>query len=701
MGQQGSKSGSNASFDQIKSVSTSPDNRKKNSTDILTLSTNNSVQFAENLLLCWLDASSDKVNDANKRTIGNFQRAVNTVQTFTDLERCFAFLQSITDIEIVFVVSGSFGPQIVPRIVDFERIISIYIFCGNKANHIEWTKPYKKIKGIHTQIKDLTDSLRYDANKYDKSLTAFSILPPGPITVLNAANRNFLYLQILKSLILETTYDKKFRQDFMTYSRDFYSGNEYQLRIINTFEENYQLHAPIWWYTRKCFLYYMLRYAFAKVNYEIIYKFAFFIRDLHRDIKKSYLQTHHHQYSPINVYRSAKITPQQYQNLEQNNDGLLSFDDFVLTTLERSTALKFAQKLREDVHSVAILFKITIDPSKSSIPFIALNNLDYISDAESDIFLSMNTIFRINLIEKLFDRLYEVTLTPVTAKDEQIVQLVSFMQNVTQGSSSWYKMSRFMIEVEEYNQAENIFKHILNQIDDNQCEQRIFLHHELGYVCDLKNDPTNAIQYYQQAINLAEKYLSPNHRSLFSTYLNLANVLQKQGNLNKAYDQCQLALNLLSETNEPNILLAYNTKALIYQQQKNYREAQKTLEQAIDICRKDFPSAYSILADMYHNTANIYYNKQDYSKAMKYYERAVKTDEKFVPINHSALASTYFNLATACQHLNDYQNAIDYAQKSVDTARFIYGNDHKETKENLRYLQQLESQTSSVEVALL
>lgn len=104
---------------------------------------------------------------------------------------------------------------------------------------------------------------------------------------------------------------------------------------------------------------------------------------------------------------------------------------------------------------------------------------------------------------------------------------------------------------------------------------------------------------------------------------------------------------------------------------------------------------------MYHNTANIYYNKQDYSKAMKYYERAVKTDEKFVPINHSALASTYFNLATACQHLNDYQNAIDYAQKSVDTARFIYGNDHKETKENLRYLQQLESQTSSVEVALL
>jgi len=695
MGQPGSKTASGASFDQTRSVSASPDNRKKNSSNTQTASTNDSAQFVENIVLCWLDASSDKVNDTNKRTLNNFRRAANIVQTFTDLDRCFDFLQSVKNTQILFVVSGSFGPQIVPRIVDFEQIYSIYIFCGNKANHIEWTKPYKKIKGIHTQIKDLTESLRYDANKYDKSLTAFSILPPGPITELNAANRNFLYLQILKNLILEATFDKKFRQDFMTYCRDFYSTNDYQLKIISTFEENYQLHSPIWWYTRRCFIYHMLRNSFAKINFEIMYKFAFFIRDLHRDIKKSYLQTHHHQHNPIRVYRSATITPEQYRNLEQNSDGLLSFDDFVLTTLERSTALKFAQKLREDEKSIAILFKINIDPLKSSIPFIALNNLDYLSDAEGDIFLSMNTIFRIDLIERLFDRLYEVTLAPVTSKDEQIVRLVSFMQNVTQGSSALYKLTKFMLEVKQYNQAEHMYKYILNQLDDSQREQRIFLHHELGYVCDLKNDLTNALQYYQQTISLTEKYLSPNHPTLFLTYLNLANTLQKQGNLSKAQDQCQLALNI-PQTNEPNILLVHNTLALIYQQQKKSREAEKTLEQAIETCRKDYPSAYSILADMNHNLANLYFNKQDYSKAIKYYERAIKCDDKTVPINHSGSALTYFNLATACERLNEHGKAVDYAQKSTDKARFIYGNNHKETKENLQYLEQLTASTAEV-----
>ena len=152
----------------------------------------------------------------------------------------------------------------------------------------------------------------------------------------------------------------------------------------------------------------------------------------------------------------------------------------------------------------------------------------------------------------------------------------------------------------------------------------------------------------------------------------------------------------IPQTNEPNILLVHNTLALIYQQQKKSREAEKTLEKAIETCRKDYPSAYSILADMNHNLANLYFNKQDYSKAIKYYERAIKCDDKTVPINHSGSALTYFNLATACERLNEHGKAVDYAQKSTDKARFIYGNNHKETKENLQYLEQLTASTAEV-----
>jgi hypothetical protein len=143
MGKTGSKlPNTTPSFDHIKSVTKSNTNRKKNHAlpsqvieKTASISNEKSPRFVENMILVWLDASSEKQNDTTHKTLNNFRRVINIIQIFTDLEKCFQFLHSIKDEQILFIVSGTFGPQILPRIENFNQIYSIYIFCGNKANH--------------------------------------------------------------------------------------------------------------------------------------------------------------------------------------------------------------------------------------------------------------------------------------------------------------------------------------------------------------------------------------------------------------------------------------------------------------------------------------------------------------------------------------------------------------------------------------
>jgi tetratricopeptide (TPR) repeat protein len=697
MGKNGSKLSSAPSFDHVKSLA-KINVRKKNipisSTNrppqaekpVPVASGKSSLVFVESVVLIWLDISSEKLTDANQKTLGQFQRVVNQVRTFTDIEKCYEFICSANDEKILFVVSGSWGPLILPRIDDFNQIYSAYVFCGNKANHTEWVKPFKKIRGVHTQIKDLCNALRYDRNQYDKSITAISILPPSPVSELNQSNKQFVYLQMMKSILIEIQYDKKFRTELIDYCRKYYCTNTAELSIIDSFDESYTMHSPIWWYTRKCFIYQMLRKGFNEQNFELIYKLAFFIRDLHREIKKAYLQTHSHQYHPISVYRASILTEKEFENLDKNHNGLLSFNDFVITTLERSIALRFAQQLRTDSNVVAVIYKLDIDPSKSSIPFISLNNLSYLSRTNGEILLSMNTIFHINSIEKISDRIFEITLSPVSKKDEQIVNLVNYMQEVTRGLTGWYKLSRMLMMVEEYSQVAHIYKYILEQLPETSRDERTSLLHELGFVYELNNDLPNAILHYQKAI---EVYAPNDHHTLLPTLTNLAGVLQKQGDLNGALDYYRRAQKFEGPI-ELNTIEQYNNVGTIFQQQKKYADAQQIYEKALKLSLDNFPTAQDIIADIYHNLAGLFYSMKDYAKALSYYEKVLAIEEKASIPNRSTLATTYFNIATTYEALKDSNKAKYYTEKSIENAGLAYGNEHAEVQEIRDYLQQLQ-----------
>ncbi|CAF1050477.1 unnamed protein product [Rotaria sordida] len=707
MGKPNSKvSGSVPSFDHIKSVTTSKNGRKKNiprnSTNkvsriekTVSLPNEKLPYFVENAILIWLDSSLDKQTESNKNLTKQFYRATDIVQTFFNIDDCFNFINSIKYEKIFLIVSGALGQQISSLVENLNQVHSIYIFCGNKSTHEEWTKRYTKINSIHTKIKELYETVKKDIRQYDNSLTPVSILQTLSTNDLDDSNKEFIYLQMMKSVLVDIQYDKKFRKELISYSRQFYLLNEQQLNIIDTFDASYHLHSPIWWYTRRCFIYSMLRKAFYCQDFELIYKLAFFVRDLHREIKKCHLQSHSYQHRPIIVYRATSMTNSEFENVEKSLGSLLSFKDFLIATLERNIALRFVNILRNDSNVIGIIYRITIDPLLSSIPYIALNHLSYLSNTDGNILLSMNTIFRIDQIEQIHERFYEINLIPATKKDEEIKNVVEFMQETLEGLSGWYKLCKIMLDMKQYNQVENILKYLYNQIEDNQREERAFIQHELGYVCELKDNLIMSINHYKQAIDIYLTYLPSNHSTLLSTYINLASVLHKQGDLNGALQQYRNALKI-DQTGDQNIAIQHNNIGKILQQQKKYSDAQKSFELAVDTLYKNFQFSHPILADTYYNMASMFYSMKDYSNALIYNQKTLDIEEKSIQLNQSTLASTYFNIATTYEGLKDEKNAIQYATKAVESARLAFGNDHLETKENLNYLEQLQQKTESV-----
>ncbi|CAF1329703.1 unnamed protein product [Adineta ricciae] len=75
---------------------------------------------------------------------------------------CEVYLRSLSPSDhVVFIVSGALGSELVPKIHDLPQIFDIYVYCGNKDFHSQWTKTFPKVKGVFSEFSDLHKNCRY------------------------------------------------------------------------------------------------------------------------------------------------------------------------------------------------------------------------------------------------------------------------------------------------------------------------------------------------------------------------------------------------------------------------------------------------------------------------------------------------------------------------------------------------------------
>jgi hypothetical protein len=242
-------------------------------------------------IIVWFDIGFRDVPAYQKSLITDLQQAGNTVKTFDNPDELVDFITDIEDEKIIVIVSNDFCQTILQYIHDFQQIVSIYTsFRDHPIGNNEWKTDLNKLHDVFTDTTAIVDSVKQETRIIEYNLESIFILDCSAEFSseldLNNLNPDFMYLQILKELILEADYDAQAKDEFVEYCCHYCTDNEASLRIVEEMRQDYDKHSPIWWYTRETFLFRLLNKSLRDLNGAAIWKLRPFIKDIHRALEQ-------------------------------------------------------------------------------------------------------------------------------------------------------------------------------------------------------------------------------------------------------------------------------------------------------------------------------------------------------------------------------------------------------------------------------
>jgi tetratricopeptide (TPR) repeat protein len=632
------------------------------------------VQMVQNVLLIWLDQNIDDNSADCRNTIKQLRRTVNTINTFTDGEQCIHFLENMGNEKVCMIISGSLGQHIVPRVHNMSQVDSIFIFCGNKKHHEQWTKDWPKINGIFTEIKPICEALKQAAQQCEQNAISISIMGTGGDVSkknLDQLDPPFMYTQIMKEILLTIEFEQQHIEEFITYCRDVLANNPGQLQHVDILEREYRDQTPIWWYTFECFLYPMLNRALRLMDADLIIKLGFFIGDLHRQIE----QLHEEQFADpssnqsFSVYRGQGMAKEQFEQMTINKGGLLSFNYFLSTSTDRDVSLFFAESNQSNPDVVGVLFVMTINPAQSTTPFASIAEYGHFGDNEREVLFSMHTVFRIGNITPMGEnhRLFQVELALTSDNDKDLLQLTDRIREETfPDSTGWYRLGQVLLQMGQPQRAQRLYEILLEQRTEERA--KVHIYNQLGRVKSREEEYQEAIRFYEKALAITQQSLPPNHPDLAGSYGNIGSVYDKMGDYLKALSYYEKALAIQQQSlppNHPGLAKSYNNIGIVFNRMGDYPKALSSHEKALAIQQQSLPPNHSDLAGSYGNIGSVYDNMGDYLKALSYYEKALAIQQQSLPPNHPGLAKSYNNIGIVYYNMGDYPKALSYYEKAL------------------------------------
>lgn len=584
----------------------------------------------EHGILIWLD------NQFDQRIRMEFDRLFHRIHLFENNDQCLTFLNGIDHERVFLVASGRLGEEIVPKIHDRIQLDSIYIFCMDKNKHEQWAKNWKKIHGIFTDSRLLYQALGQVVQHSQPNILSITFLLHNN---LEQSKISFMYTQILKEILLSKEYHTSNRRDFIEDCRKLYEENKAELMIVEDFKRTYRKSHAIWWYTRNCFLYRMLNHALRLMDFDVIIKMDFFIRDLHEQL----VALHSKQSSSkhrFHVYRGQDLSRYDVTQISQAKGGLLSFNNFLSTSTDESIALFFARKFRIHPLITGVLFIMTIDPSSSSISFASIRDYSH-HQMENEILFSMHTIFRIENIEHIHNEdedYWRIHLIQTTENDHELYHLTDCLRSEIQGYTPWDRLGRLFIQLGQLNKADKVYQAMLKTTLDHHAKANVY--NQLGWLKDAQGDYEQSISFYEKSLRITEKHFHGEKANLAFIYNNISVAYSRMNDYTKSLSFSHKALETGLKFYNPNhiqLTSIYNNLGLTYLKINDLSNAELYLNKAFEIRKKNHPINHPDVAESYHNLGLLSQMMGNVSQASEYYHQAYLIRQKILPFNHPDL----------------------------------------------------------------
>ncbi|CAF1350955.1 unnamed protein product, partial [Adineta steineri] len=592
------------------------------------------MQRIQNALLIWLDNNINENNADCNNTIEQLKRVVNSINTFTDSSQCIEFIQTINNNKVCMIISGSLGKHIVPCVHEMSQVDTIFVLCSNREWHKQWAKEWPKIKAIFTDMTSICEALKQTTRRCEQNVISISFVASNK--KLYQLDPSFMYTQILKEILLTINFEDKHIKEFITYCREAFVENQYELDNITKLERDYHDQRPIWWYTYQYFLYSMLNQALRLMDVDIIVRMGFFINDLHRDIQRLHSEQFDSQQSckTFTVYRGQCLSKEDFTEMTKTKDGLLSFNNFLSTSRDRDISLFFAPQAATNPDLVGILFVISINPTDSTTPFASLSDVSYFH-VEDEVLFSMHTIFRIGDIQPMDgnNHCYQVNLTLTNDNDQDLRTLSDQIRQETfPDEEGWYRLGLLLIKMGQFIKAQEVFEVLLHQTTNESDKAPIY--YQLGWIKCNQGEYQEALLSHEKALTIRQRLLPSDHPDLGDSYNKIGIVYDRMGDYPKALSYYEKALAIRQQSlpsHHPDLAQSYNNIGAVYDSMGDYPKALSSHEKSLAIRQQSLPSNHPDLGDSYNRIGIVYDSMGDYPKALSYYEKALAIRQQSLP----------------------------------------------------------------------
>lgn len=622
--------------------------------------------------LLWLDADLNKSDPVTCKYLTQLKSLVNDIDTFTKADQCVAFLEQHVNERFLIVTSGNLAQAIVSRVHNMPSIDSIFIFSSKHSSDLSWINGWSKMQGVFGQFEALCVAIQRTKRQSEPDFTPISLVSTGETTVksLDQLEPSFMYTQLLKEILMDINDqdDARAIEALAIYCRHRYSKNAFELKNIDQFVREYHDHTPIWWYTYECFLYPMLNQSLRVLEVSVILKLGFFLRDLHQHIERLHKEQSHANQTPFTVYRGQALSKANFDRLLQMNTGLLSFNSFLSTSVDRRVSMNFARCALGNPDSIGVLYTMTIDPAISSAPFASLNEVSYFAAAEQEILFSMNTVFRVNHIEKINgnDRLWEVSLSLTADNDPKLRDVLTRLREDTQGVTGWQRLARLLMRLGHQEEAGEIYIFLLEQSPDEPISG--YYNHQLGCVKYHQGDYAQAIHYHEKAVDIFKKYLPEDHPHFATSYNSMGAAYFSTGNYSEAISFYKQAIDIRKKNvaeNHPSLVVSYANMAIAHTHMREFSKAISYYQKCLAIEEDILPANHPDLALTYNNIGGVYNSMNDHKQSLAFYKKALEIRQASLPSNHPDIGESYHNVGSIHCDMGEYAKALDCHTKAL------------------------------------